>query len=136
MQWQSIFSPGKLIHDAQFITELICLNKARSQKIDLETKFWEIPSWEKFFRQQIPAANKLLKSYDAVAIVKALKTYKGKRVFSLRAPFLLPIIQEQQKILESKPNIEESNLDIAENVVPIQQIKPNEALDKLRNLDG
>jgi hypothetical protein len=135
MKWKSIFSPDKLIHDAQYITEYICLNKARSEGVDLQTKFWEAPKWEKFYRSQIPAANSLLKQYSAIAIVKALKTIKGKRVFSLRAKFLIPLIEEQQKILNSKQQVKESDLNIAEGIVPQQNIKINIALEKLKELD-
>ncbi len=136
MKWKSIFSPDKLIHDAQYITEYISINKARAEGVDLQTKFWEAPKWEKFFRQQIPAANSLLKQYSAIAIVKALKSYKGKRIFSLRARFLIPLIQVEQRVLDSKPELAESDLTVVEGIVPEQNIKVNQALDKLRNLDG
>lgn len=68
---------------AQYITEFLCENIARSKGQELPTQFWEQEEWAKFFRTQIVLLNKqLLKSYHPRAVVKALKDFRCKRVNS------------------------------------------------------
>jgi hypothetical protein len=134
-RWKSIFSEA-YINPAQYITELICHRKAQSEKRDLSVKFWESDYWSAYFRSQIPTANKLLKKYDAEAIIKALKHWKAKNIYSLRAPHLIPLIEAEQKIIDSKPPVVESALDVVEGNIPIQRVKENKALNKLKDLDG
>jgi len=101
-RYPSRYSNGKLVSAAQYITELICENKAKKDGLDLHFKFWANPEWSKFYRNQIGTANKLLKTYDIRAIVKALSDPKAKGIYSLRAPHLLPIIQKYQKQIASE----------------------------------
>tara|TARA_B100002019_G_C21274933_1_gene604912 strand:- start:11993 stop:12427 length:435 start_codon:yes stop_codon:yes gene_type:complete len=98
-KYPSKYSNGKLVSAAQFITEMICENKAIKDKKDLHYRFWTNKNWAAFYRNQIATANKLLKQYDAKAIIKALKSNKARRIYSLRAPHLLPIIETEQEIL-------------------------------------
>src|SRR5690606_27653887 len=91
---------GGNISAAQWLTEEICLHKAESEKRFLPQKFWEDDEWAKFFRQQIPAANNLLKKYPAQAIMAAIKNPRAKKIFSLRAAFLIPIIEDEVKKLK------------------------------------
>ena len=98
----SKYSNGKYVSPAQYITETICEHKAKKDGKDLHYRFWTSKEWEKFFRNQIGSANKLLKEYSDKAIVAALKTDTGKRIFSLRAPHLKEIIEQQQRIIESQ----------------------------------
>jgi len=98
----SKYSNGKSVSAAQYITELICERKAVRDKKDLHYRFWLSPEWEKYFRNQIGSANKLLKTYSDKAIVNALLTSKGKTIYSLRAPHLIAIIEQEETKLESQ----------------------------------
>jgi hypothetical protein len=102
MKYPSKYSNGKEVSAAQYITEIICENKARIDKKDLHYRFWTNPTWSKFYRDQIATANKLIKKYPEIAIIKALKTKEAERIFSLRAPHLIAIIDNQTEILENQ----------------------------------
>ena len=98
----SKYSNDKLVSAAQYITELICERKAVKDKKDLHYRFWLSPEWEKYFKNQIGSANKLLKTYADKAIVNALLTSKGKTIYSLRAPHLIAIIEQEEKKLQAQ----------------------------------
>lgn len=91
----SKYSNNKTVSAAQYITELICERKAIKDKKDLHYRFWLSKEWSLFFRNQIASANKLLKQYEDKAIVNALLTDQGKKIFSLRAPHLPSIIEQE-----------------------------------------
>lgn len=101
MQYISKYSNNKPVTAAQYITEIICEKKAQKDRLDLHYRFWTLKIWSRFFRDQIATANKLLKDYDAKAIIKALNDPKSQTIYSLRAPFLKDIIIEHQKQLEN-----------------------------------
>jgi hypothetical protein len=102
MKYISKYSNGKEVSEAQYITEMICENKARMTGQDLHYRFWLNKSWEQFFKSQIFSANKLLSKYKSKAIINAIKNPKAKNTYSLRSPFLLTLIKNEEKILESK----------------------------------
>jgi len=101
MRYISKYSNNKPVTAAQYITEIICEKKAQKDRLDLHYRFWTLKIWSRFFRDQIATANKLLKDYDAKAIIKALNDPKSQTIYSLRAPFLKDIIIEHQKQLEN-----------------------------------
>lgn len=126
-RYPSKYSNGKQVSGAQYITEIICENKAKKDKKDLHFRFWIEPYWEKFFRNQIASANKLIKIYDPIDIAKALKTSAGQKIFSLRAPHLIRMIeieQQKRKTLESKPKIQ---IERKENLVT-KSHQPNKTI--------
>ena len=98
----SKYSNGKGVSDAQYITEIICEHKAIKEKKDLHYRFWLSEYWEKFYRSQISSAHKLLKKYSAKAIISALNNSKTKNTYSLRSPFLLKIIEQEEKLESAK----------------------------------
>lgn len=98
----SKYSNNKSVSAAQYITELVCERKAVKDKKDLHYRFWVSPEWEKYFRNQIGSANKLLKTYPDKAIINALLTPKGKTIYSLRAPHLIAIIEQEEKKLQAE----------------------------------
>jgi hypothetical protein len=106
-KYLSKYSNGKEVSQAQFITEIICERKAQKDKLDLHYRFWVHNKWATFFRNQIGSAHKLLKTYSAKAIIRALNTDQGKKIYSLRAPHL-PAIIEQQEI-----NIKQENTNLS-----------------------
>jgi hypothetical protein len=102
MKFISRYSNNKEVSPAQYIVELICEKKAKFNKQDLHYRFWLNKDWSAFYRNQIATANKLVKKYNPIAIVKALQDIKTNNTYSLRAPLLIPIIEKHQSILESQ----------------------------------
>lgn len=135
----SKYSNGKHVTAAQYLTEIICERKAQSSKEDLHYRFWLQKKWESFYRNQIGSAHKLLKKYSAKAIINALQTDTGRKIYSLRAPHLPAIIERQQEIIDSANT--KLTLDIVRkkedtafgNNLPN---KKNNIISKLRNLDN
>ena len=60
---------------AQYITEYLCENIARSKGRELPPKFWEIEEWASFFKTQIVLLNRQIlgNGIHPRAVVKALK---------------------------------------------------------------
>jgi len=98
----SKYSNDKPVCAAKYITELVCERKALKDKKDLHYRFWLSKEWANFFRNQIGTAYKLLKTYSDKAIVNALLTPKGKSIYSLRAPHLIAIIEQEETKLKSQ----------------------------------
>lgn len=103
MKYISRYSNNKEVSAAQYITEIICEQKAKKDKVDLHYRFWTNKKWSLFYRNQIGTANKLLETYSAKAIIKALLSTEGQKIFSLRAPHLPAMIQTAE-IQISKEN--------------------------------
>jgi hypothetical protein len=98
----SKYSNNKQVSSAQYITELICEKRAQQQKKDLHYRFWLSKEWSAYYRNQIGSAHKLLAKYSAKAIVAALKHNQAKNIYSLRAPHLVPIIEQEEKRLSEQ----------------------------------
>lgn len=116
-QYISKYSNGKYVSPAQYITEIICENKAKIENKDLHYRFWLNKEWAKYFRNQIATANKLIKTYGDKAIIKALKNTKAAKIYSLRSPVLLDIIKKEAKLLAQQqtpePKVYNRNIDIS-----------------------
>lgn len=136
MKFISKYSNNKEVTPAQFITEMICEKKAQYNKEDLHYKFWTTKKWSAFFRNQIATANKLVQEYDPIAIVKALKNPKTKFLYSLRAPSLKGIIQQEQDILNSKNKELSKTLERKEVVEHKRPSNTKNILSKLKELDN
>ena len=136
MKFISKYSNNKEVTPAQFITEMICEKKAQYNHEDLYVKFWTTKKWSAFFRNQIATANKLVKEFDPIAVVKALKNPKAKFLYSLRAPSLRAIIQQEQEILNSRNNQLSKTLERKEIVEHKRPNKTNNILSKLKELDN
>ena len=102
MKYISKYSNGKNVSPAQYITELLCENKAKQEKKDLHFRFWNTPEWSAFYRNQIATANKLVKVYNPKCIIRALKHQSASKIYSLRAPHLIPIIEQECKLFEAE----------------------------------
>ena len=101
-KYNSKYSNGKQVSAAQYITEIICEHYAKKNKLDLYYRFWTHKDWATFYRGQIGTANKLLKKYDCKAIIRALNNPKSARIYSLRAPHLIAIIENEESKLETE----------------------------------
>lgn len=136
-RYPSKYSNGKSVSAAQYITEIICEKKARQENKDLHYRFWVKKEWALYYRNQIASAHALLKKYDEIAIIKGLNSTKSAKIYSLRAPHLIPIIEEEQKLLDSRN--EELSLDfqrIETDQIAFNRSKvKNNIISKLKGLD-
>lgn len=136
-KYPSKYSNGKDVSAAQYITELICEKKAKITKKDLHHKFWLSKEWSAYYRNQIGSAHKLLKQYSDIAIVKGLNNPKAEKIYSLRAPHLLPIIEEEQKKLDSQNTTMTLGLQRPSNVKFGQKNKSKKNIfSKLEDIDN
>lgn len=134
-KYPSKYSNGKSVSAAQFIAETICERLAKKQKKDLHFRFWLSKEWEKEYKGQIAAANKLLKTYNARSILKALQSEQGLKIYSLRAPHLPDIIQ--MHILPDEPQPKRNNTSVNRHLLNKgREHKSYNILDKLKDIDN
>lgn len=137
MKYPSRYSNEKFVSAAQYITEMICEKKAKIDKEDLHHRFWTNKKWSSFFRNQIATANKLVSKYGEKAVIRALKNPKTERMYSLRAPYLLPIIEQEAEIVSKENSALTKNLERKENVSHRQSgNNPKNILSKLEDIDN
>lgn len=134
-KYPSKYSNGKTVSAAQYITELICEKKAKQDKKDLHYRFWTTKEWEMYYRNQISSAHKLLKKYNETAIIRGLNNPKSSKIYSLRAPHLLPIIEEEERILQSQNTELSLNLERRENISFGRHNKQANIISKLKGLE-
>lgn len=135
IQYISKYSNGKKVSAAQYITELICENKAKKDKTDLHYRFWTNKKWNLYYRNQIASANKLLETYDAKAVIEALKDPEAAKIYSLRAPHLKAIIDKHSAILQNQNNNLTVSIDRKDNKSYRQNQSKNGIISKLKEID-
>lgn len=136
-QYPSKYSNGKSVSAAQYITEIICERKAKNTKKDLHHRFWTNKVWEKYYKDQIASAHKLLKNYSDTAIIKALNSSKAEKIYSLRAPFLIPIIEEEEQKIQKQNQELSLELSRPTNVnFSRTSHKSSNIISKLKDLDN
>jgi ribosomal protein S25 len=132
----SKYSNGKSVSAAQYIAEMVCERIAKKNKKDLHYRFWVSEEWQKEYKGQITAAHKILKNFDAKAVINALLTDDGRKIYSLRAQHLMDMIRKQQTILDNTPEPVLKNIERNLFNKGKMDIKSNNILDKLRDIDG
>jgi len=133
--YPSRYSNGKTVSAAQYITELICEKKAKYSKLDLHYRFWLSPEWEKYYKNQIGTAHQMLKKFNPKAIIKALNDTRSDRIYSLRAPHLLPIIEQYEKIVANENTEMSKTIERKETHTYRKETKKKNLLSKLKDLD-
>jgi hypothetical protein len=131
----SKYSNGKPVCAAKYITELVCERKAMKDKKDLHYRFWLSKEWEKYFKNQIGTAYKLLKSYSDKAIVNALLTPKGKTIYSLRAPHLIAMIEQEEKKLAAENKSFTKQVERKSEISYSQNKSKKSIISKLKDLE-
>lgn len=134
-KYPSKYSNGKDVSAAQYITEIICEKKAKREGKDLHYRFWVNKEWAAFYRNQIASANSLVKKYNELAIVKALNNPKTEKIYSLRAPHLIPIIEQEEKILATKNYELSLNLERKKDASYAKPKTKNNIISKLKDLE-
>jgi len=134
-KYYSKYSNGKTVSAAQYITELVCENKAKKDKLDLHYRFWTTAVWEKYYKDQIASSYRLIKKYSAKAIVAALRSHEGQKIYSLRAPFLLPIIESKEKSIANENKELTIDLDRTDKTTFRKTLPKNNIISKLKELE-
>jgi hypothetical protein len=136
-KYPSKYSNGKEVSAAQYITEIICEKKAKIDKKDLHHRFWLNKEWSAFYRNQISSAHKLLQKYSDTAIVRGLNNPQAAKIYSLRAPHLVPIIEDEQKKLENENTSITLDLNRPKNIKFGPKNKTNKNIfSKLKDIDN
>lgn len=129
-KYPSRFSQGKFVNEFQYILQLICQKNASQTQRELPPEFLNEPQWKTFWGAQLKKCSQLLKSYSSESIIKALNDPRAKKIYSLHAKWLIPIIQEYENKLaiklppQDKPDMQGSNF-------LREQYKKENLLDKL-----
>lgn len=135
-KYPSKYSNDKLVSAAQYITELICEKKAKLDREDVHAKFWLTKKWASYYRNQIPTANKLVKKYNDKAIIRALNSPEAKKIYSLRAPHLIPIIEREADKLDNETTSISTPLDRSDKSTYRKNKINKSILSKLEDLDN
>lgn len=101
---------GGWLSASQMLAERMCLRLAKYKNKEIGHLFWQEKSWEKQFRFQVTKAAKLLKEFSFEAIFKTLRSKKGKGIYSLAAPFLPELIEEEQSLLDAQIEARKSSV--------------------------
>lgn len=134
-KYPSKYSNGKTVSAAQYITEIICERKARLNSQDLHYRFWVTKTWAAYYRNQIASAHKLLKKYSDTSIVKALNSKQAEKIYSLRAPHLIPIIEQEERVLAQRNQELSLELDRTKKTVFRKDKITTNIISKLKGLD-
>lgn len=95
-RWKSIYGGG-WIASAQYLAEGMIYRQAKTKKKELPPKFWNNDEiWKRAFLLQVRFASALLKIYAPEAIIRALRTPQGKKIYSFAAKWLDPLIKVEQ----------------------------------------
>ena len=90
-----------------FLAKMMCERKGKKENIPLGMAFWQRTEWKMFFKQQILAANSLLKVYPFEVINAAINHKKMLWAYSLRSPQLKEYLTAEFAKYERKIVIEE-----------------------------
>lgn len=121
---------------AQYLAEEMCVRCAHRQGKTLVARFWQKPEWKKLFLMQVRFANGLLKIYSVKAILLALRSTVGKKVYSLGAKWFDDTIKAFERKLKNMKKEHQKEIEkISEKV---EQVRPafdtGNDLNKLRDL--
>jgi hypothetical protein len=91
---------GGWVTASQFLAEMMCERQARAMKRTLPLQFWKVKPWGDVYRQQVVAANRLLRLLDPdktgtgpAAVLQFLKSERGKKVYSLAPAWVIPLVE-------------------------------------------
>lgn len=105
-------STGEECTPAQLLAEIMVKREADKSKINLPYKFWNNEPWKKKYKQQIIAANGLLRVYDLSVILSVLKRKDCSWQYSLRANGIASACAEEQIKFDKKQKLIEQNEQI------------------------
>jgi len=130
---------GQECNAAQYIAEMVCLREAEKQRVGRPAyALWNTEKWQKKFKSQVTKAYNLLKKYSDKAIINALNSYKGKKIYSLRVKFLEPIIEKEQEAIDKIEAKEIKEIKYEDNTLqkPRKSFGNQSLFSKLESLDN
>lgn len=121
---------------AAYLAEMMCLRLAEyKNEGNLTYKFWNNKPWDWTFKQQMFAANSLIKKYGEKAVVRAVANQKS--IFSLKNRRLLPEINKQVKLIKQEQTKPAQELDVKKEAKTRKKSYGKKSgLNKLRGLDN
>ena len=130
-------STGEYCTGAQYIAEMMCQRMAENNNEgSLAYKFWNTKKWQKTYQLQIIAANRLTGKYDERAIIAALKSREGKKIYSLRFPTLEELIKRHESLIDKGDGKTISTELNSAEAKPRKPFGEKSKIQKLRDLDG
>ena len=133
--YPSRYSPSGWVSAYQYVTELICEKSAKQKHKELPVQFWELPEWEKFFKNQIITAVQLVKKYGATAVINGLNDRRAFKTYSLRSPVLKQIITEYKKKEEMPKEKKDISYDFKDKKKFADNNEKKSIISKLRDLE-
>ena len=121
---------------AAYLAEMMCLRLAEyKNEGNLTYKFWNKKPWDWTFKQQMFAANNLIKKYGEKAVVRAAVNQTS--IFSLKNKRLISEINKQIKLIEQEETKPTQELDVKkEPKTRKKSYGKKSGLNKLRGLDN
>lgn len=130
---------GGFLAKGQYLAENMCDRAAKKTGLRLPERFWE-KEWKSNFYIQLKYANGLLRKYSLEAIIAALRSGPGKKVYSLGAVWFEPLIAAEEAKIQRINEMDLANPPqaIEENTV-VEPPRPafipiKSTLNKLRDL--
>ncbi len=133
----SRYSTG-FISPQQFVVECLCELIAKQDRKKLPYKFWDLPEWNKIYRQHITVCNRLRRTYPIEVILETLKD-KSIQNSKCRSFYFPPfvnllklnmrrkdeIIRKYHPVFEASPIVEPIKADITSrpSISPINHLK-------------
>lgn len=139
-KYPSRYSPDEWVTAAQYIIELVCEKIAKKHGKDLPAKFWNLPEWETIFKSQLKQCHGLLRNYDERAVIRALNSKGAWSLYSLRAPYLIPMIQAEQRKLDAEKKKQPTTIQLPssdDTMLPVTRTvrRKTGIIGKLKDLD-
>ena len=121
---------------ASYLAEMMCLRLAEyKNEGNLTYKFWNKKPWDWTFKQQMFAANNLIKKYGEKAVVRAAVNQTS--IFSLKNKRLISEINKQIKLIEQEETKPTQELDVKKEAKTRKKSYGKKSgLNKLRGLSN
>jgi RNA processing factor Prp31 len=130
-------STGEYCTGAQYISEMMCQRMAENNNEgSLAYKFWNTKKWQKTYQLQIIVANRLTDKYDERAIITALRSKEGKKIYSLRFPNIEELIERHESLINKGEGKTISTEPNSAEAKPRKPFGEKSKIQKLRDLDG
>jgi hypothetical protein len=102
--YKSRFAVGLWITPVQYLAENMVARLATRDRYQLPDRFWlKSDRWACEFKVQAVHAGKLLAEFGIEAVIAALRTTRGKQLYSLGARArLLPLVRDEQRRVDAR----------------------------------
>lgn len=109
---------GGWVTGRQYLAEMMCARKSQIlDKKELPLKFWNNIVWQKEFKTQSMIASKLIESYTIETIFKVLRLPQAKNIYSLGAPWLKDMLEEEKKRAGRESIVENNKIEESKELI-------------------